>query len=39
MLRAIPKAQLAVVPGADHGVMLDKPDIVNRLMLDFLAEG
>ena len=39
MLRAIPKAQLAVVPGADHGVMLDKPEIVNRLILDFLAAG
>jgi pimeloyl-ACP methyl ester carboxylesterase len=39
MLRAIPKAQLAVMPGADHGVMLDKPEIVNRLILDFLAEG
>ena len=39
MLRAIPKAQLAVIPGADHGVMLDKPKIVNRLILDFLAAG
>jgi pimeloyl-ACP methyl ester carboxylesterase len=39
MLRAIPQAQLAVIPGADHGVMLDKPAIVNALILDFLAEG
>jgi pimeloyl-ACP methyl ester carboxylesterase len=39
MLRAMPKAQLAVIPGADHGVMFDKPDVVNRLILDFLAEG
>ena len=39
MLRAIPKAQLAVIPGADHGVMLDKPEIVNRLILDFLGAG
>ena len=39
MLRAIPNAQLAVIPGADHGVMLDKPEIVNRLILDFLAAG
>jgi pimeloyl-ACP methyl ester carboxylesterase len=39
MLRAIPKAQLAVIPGADHGVIFDKPEIVNRLILDFLAEG
>jgi pimeloyl-ACP methyl ester carboxylesterase len=39
MQRAIPKAQLAVIPGADHGVMFEKPQIVNRLILDFLAEG
>jgi pimeloyl-ACP methyl ester carboxylesterase len=38
MLRAIPKAQLAVIPGADHGVMFDKPEIVNKLILDFLGE-
>lgn len=37
MLRSIPKAELAVIPGADHGVIFDKPDIVNRLILDFLA--
>jgi pimeloyl-ACP methyl ester carboxylesterase len=39
MLRAIPKAQLAVIPGADHGVIFDKPEIVNALILAFLAEG
>src|SRR3954469_10664103 len=38
MMHAIPNAQLAVIPGADHGVMLDKPEIVNKLILDFLAE-
>jgi pimeloyl-ACP methyl ester carboxylesterase len=37
MQRAIPNAQLAVIPGADHGVMFQKPDLVNRLILDFLA--
>ena len=37
MLRAMPNAQLAVIPGADHGVILDKPEIVNALILDFLA--
>jgi pimeloyl-ACP methyl ester carboxylesterase len=37
MMQAIPDAQLAVIPGADHGVMFEKPDLVNRLIVDFLA--
>jgi pimeloyl-ACP methyl ester carboxylesterase len=36
MRRAIPTAQLAVVPGADHGLMFARPDLVNRLILEFL---
>ncbi|MEI8408907.1 MULTISPECIES: alpha/beta fold hydrolase [unclassified Kribbella] len=36
--RAIPDAQVAVVPGASHGVPLEKPELVNRLLLDFLAD-
>ncbi len=39
MRRAFANAQLAVVPGTDHGVMFEKPELVNRLILDFLAEG
>lgn len=39
MRRAIPDAQLAIVPGTDHGVMFGKPELVNRLILDFLAAG
>lgn len=35
--RAIPGSQLAVVPGATHGLPFEKPDIVARLTLDFLA--
>jgi pimeloyl-ACP methyl ester carboxylesterase len=38
MARAIPDAQLAVVPGADHFLTFEKADLVNRLLLDFLAE-
>jgi pimeloyl-ACP methyl ester carboxylesterase len=34
---AIPDAQLAVVPGTSHLVPLEKPDLVNQLVLDFLA--
>lgn len=37
-VRALPTAQLAVVPGASHGLPLEKPDLVNRLVLDFLAD-
>jgi pimeloyl-ACP methyl ester carboxylesterase len=36
--RAIPDAQLAVVPGTSHGLPLEKPHVVNQLLLDFLAE-
>jgi pimeloyl-ACP methyl ester carboxylesterase len=38
MQRAIPDAQLAVVPGTDHALMFEKPDLVNRLIIDFLAD-
>jgi pimeloyl-ACP methyl ester carboxylesterase len=33
----IPEAQLAVIPGASHVVPLEKSDLVNQLVLDFLA--
>ena len=38
MKRAIRNAQLAVVPGASHGLMFEKPELVNGLILGFLAE-
>ena len=38
MAATLPDAQLAVVPGTDHGLMFEKPDLVNRLFLDFLAD-
>jgi pimeloyl-ACP methyl ester carboxylesterase len=38
MQRALPDAQLAVVPGASHAVPMEKPELVNRLIVDFLAE-
>jgi pimeloyl-ACP methyl ester carboxylesterase len=38
MMRAIPNAQLAVLPGAGHMVMFEKPELVNKLFLDFFAE-
>jgi pimeloyl-ACP methyl ester carboxylesterase len=36
--KALPDAQLAVVPGTSHGLPLEKPGIVNQLLVDFLAE-
>jgi pimeloyl-ACP methyl ester carboxylesterase len=36
--RTIPDAQLAVVPGTDHLLMFEKPDLVNRIILEFLAD-
>jgi len=38
MAATLPDAQLAVVPGTDHGLLFEKPDLVNRLFLDFLAD-
>jgi len=33
----LPDAQLAVIPGASHVVPLEKPDLLNQLVLEFLA--
>jgi pimeloyl-ACP methyl ester carboxylesterase len=34
----LPDAQLAVIPGSSHMVPLEKPDLVNQLILDFLND-
>jgi pimeloyl-ACP methyl ester carboxylesterase len=31
-------AQPAIVPGTSHALPMEKPDLVNRLILDFLAD-
>jgi pimeloyl-ACP methyl ester carboxylesterase len=36
LYRAIPTTELAVVPGASHAVPMEKPELVNRIALDFL---
>lgn len=36
MHRALPHAQLAIVPGTGHGLLADKPELCNRIILDFL---
>ena len=38
MHRALPNAQLAIVPGTGHGLLADKPDLCNRIIIDFLKE-
>ena len=38
MHRALPRAQLTIVPGTGHGLLADKPDLCNRMIVDFLRE-
>lgn len=37
MYRAIPDAELAVIPGTSHGLLHEKPALCNRLLVDFLT--
>jgi pimeloyl-ACP methyl ester carboxylesterase len=37
LYRGIPDAELAVVPGTSHVLILEKPALVTRLVLDFLT--
>lgn len=36
LYRAVPNSELAVVPGTSHALLMEKPDLVNRVILDFL---
>jgi pimeloyl-ACP methyl ester carboxylesterase len=38
LYRAIPGSELAVVPGTSHALIFEKPDVVNRIVLDFLEK-
>ncbi|MEU2287212.1 alpha/beta hydrolase [Streptomyces sp. NPDC013178] len=38
MMRAFPEAQLAVLPGTSHAVPIEKPGLVNTMLLDFLSD-
>ncbi len=38
MRRALPDAQVGVVPGATHGLPMEKPGLTSRLVLEFLGE-
>jgi pimeloyl-ACP methyl ester carboxylesterase len=38
MYRAIPDAELMVVPGTSHGLLVEKPDLCKDVILQFLLE-
>lgn len=35
MHRALPDAQLAIVPGTWHGLLADKPELCNTMIIEF----
>lgn len=37
LYRTVPGAELAVIPGTSHGVLVEKPQVCNELIVDFLA--
>ena len=36
MFRNIKQSQLAIIPGASHSLLKEKPELVNKIILDFL---
>lgn len=36
--RSLPVSELAIVPGTSHGLLAEKPDVCNALLLNFLLE-
>jgi pimeloyl-ACP methyl ester carboxylesterase len=38
MYRAIPDAELMVVPGTSHGLLIEKPGLCNNVIIEFLTE-
>jgi pimeloyl-ACP methyl ester carboxylesterase len=37
LYRALPDAELAVIPGTSHGLMVEKPELCNTIVVDFLT--
>jgi pimeloyl-ACP methyl ester carboxylesterase len=35
--RALPRGEFAVVPGTSHGLLVEKPDLCNKIVVDFLT--
>ena len=38
MYRGIPDSELMVVPGTSHGLLVEKPDLCNNAIVQFLIE-
>jgi hypothetical protein len=38
MYNALPNAELAIVPGTSHFLTREKPDLVNKIVVDFLTK-
>ena len=37
LYRGLPEAELAVLPGTSHGLLVEKPGLCNAIVLDFLC--
>ena len=37
LYRHLPNGELAVIPGTSHGLLVEKPALCNRIILDFLT--
>lgn len=37
MCRGLPRAELAIVPGTSHGLLVEKPSLCNTILLDFFS--
>jgi pimeloyl-ACP methyl ester carboxylesterase len=37
LYRSLPNGELAVIPGTSHGLLVEKPDLCNTVILDFLT--
>jgi pimeloyl-ACP methyl ester carboxylesterase len=37
LYRALPEAELAVIPGTSHGLLVEKPELCNAMIIDFLT--
>jgi pimeloyl-ACP methyl ester carboxylesterase len=37
MYRSLPDPELAIIPGTSHGLLHEKPDLCNAIILDFLT--
>ena len=37
LYRALPNCELAVIPGTSHGLLVEKPELCNSIILDFLC--